>query len=68
MRTDTVIKNEGMNALIDTLGYVDAEKFIMLINKEPFDYTEWRNKHLDNSPDVRALSQQAMRLTKTKQS
>lgn len=39
MRTDTIVKQEGMDALISHLGYVDAERFIMLMNKEPFDYT-----------------------------
>ena len=40
MKTDTIIKQEGINALIAKLGYVDAERFIVLITKEPFDYTK----------------------------
>lgn len=39
MKTDAVIKQEGISALISKLGYVDAERFIVLINREPFDYT-----------------------------
>ena len=31
LRTDTVVKNDGMKALIDTLGKVDAKRFISLI-------------------------------------
>ncbi len=42
MRSETLIKTEGMKTLRDTLGLVDAEKFIMLIKREPFDYTEWQ--------------------------
>jgi len=42
MRTDTIIRNEGMKILRDTLGLVEAEKFIMLIQREPFDYTKWQ--------------------------
>ena len=46
MKTDTIIKQEGINALISKLGYVDAERFIVLITKEPFDYTKWREQSL----------------------
>lgn len=60
MRTDTVIKQEGMKALIENLGYVDAEKFIVLINQEPFDYTKWREQYLDTEMNVRELSKAAM--------
>ena len=60
MKADTIIKVEGMNALIAKLGYVDAERFIMLMNKEPFDYTKWRDENLDNKLSVRELSKQAM--------
>ena len=42
MKSDTVIRNEGMKALLDNLGMVEAERFIMLIQKDPFDYTKWQ--------------------------
>jgi len=42
MKTDTVIRNEGMNILIKNLGLIEAERFIMLIQKETFDYTIWQ--------------------------
>ncbi len=48
MKTDTIIKSEGMDALFDKLGLVDAERFISLILKENFDYTRWQNKLFDN--------------------
>ncbi|MCD7864635.1 MAG: hypothetical protein LUG54_01135 [Clostridiales bacterium] len=60
MKTDSVIKQEGMNILISNLGYVDAERFIVLINKEPFDYTKWREEHLDGTLNIRQLSHEAM--------
>ncbi len=60
MKADTIIKVEGMNALIAKLGYVDAERFIMLMNKEPFDYTKWRDENLDSKLSVRELSKLAM--------
>jgi hypothetical protein len=42
MRTDALIRDEGMKALREHLGLVEAEKFIVLIRSEPFDYTEWQ--------------------------
>ena len=43
MLTDTEIKRKGVRILIEKLGAVDAEKFISLINKEPFDYIQWQS-------------------------
>ncbi len=60
MRTDTVVKQEGINALISQLGYVDAERVIVLITKEPFDYTKWREQYLDEGLSIRQLSKKAM--------
>jgi len=36
--TDTEIKLQGMEALIAASGEIQAEKFISLIAREPFDY------------------------------
>lgn len=42
MRSNTVLKNEGMRILAEHLGLVEAERFIVLMRREPFDYTQWR--------------------------
>ena len=42
MITDTEIKIKGLEALIKTLGEVEAERFISLIMREPFDYMKWQ--------------------------
>ena len=42
MLTDTLLRNEGMRILSDNLGLVEAERFISLIIREPFDYTKWQ--------------------------
>lgn len=65
MKTDTIVKQEGMEALVSALGYVDAERFIVLITREPFDYTRWRENHLDNACSVRELSEKAMKYAET---
>ena len=45
MTTDTLLRERGMSVLIEKLGMVEAERFIMLMNREPFDYTKWQ-EHL----------------------
>jgi hypothetical protein len=42
MKTDTQIRSEGMMALIDKLGPAEATRFMTLIQREGFDYTNWR--------------------------
>ncbi|MDR1162140.1 MAG: hypothetical protein LBK45_07345 [Tannerellaceae bacterium] len=38
--------DRGMRCLSNELGILNAERFIALLLKEPFDYTEWRQKNL----------------------
>ena len=42
MRTDNVVCIEAMDVLVATLGAVDTERFICMIKRDTFDYTEWR--------------------------
>lgn len=42
MKSDTLVRIEGMDALVEKLDLVDAERFIALIRRDPFDYTRWR--------------------------
>ena len=63
MRTDAVIRQEGMDVLIEKLGKVDAERFITLIIREPFDYTKWL-ENLFEDLTVRELSEKAMECIK----
>jgi hypothetical protein len=44
MMTDTVLKCRGMDVLTKSLGLVDTERFISLMLREPFDYTEWQRE------------------------
>jgi hypothetical protein len=60
MLTDTEIKTKGFRILVKVLGDVDAEKFIRLISKEPFDYTHWQ-KDLWEDESVEKVSENAMK-------
>ena len=44
MRTDHLVRVEAMDALIASLGTVDAERFISMVKRDTFDYTEWQRK------------------------
>jgi len=48
MRTDTIIKKDGLEILKEKLGIVEMEKFVALINREKFDYTKWRENLFEN--------------------
>lgn len=65
MRTDTLIKRDGFKALFEKLDIVEAERFIALIKREDFDYTEWR-KDLWEDMTVEELSSKAMEYRATK--
>jgi hypothetical protein len=59
MRNDTLIKRDGFNALFEKLDLVEAERFIALVKRDNFDYTEWR-KDVWEELSVRELSEKAM--------
>jgi len=44
MSTDTEVRIRGLRALVEALGTVEAERFITLILREPFDYTQWQRQ------------------------
>ena len=59
MRTDTIIRQEGMTVLFEKLNPVEAERFIYLLLSEPFDYTEWQ-RDLFSGISLEELGQKAM--------
>lgn len=63
MLTETELKIKGLEALTSILGAVNAEKFISLILKEPFDYTKWQRK-LWRDKTIEVLSSNAMQFQK----
>lgn len=60
MITDTEIKIKGVQALTNVLGEVDAERFVALIQREPFDYTKWQRTLWENMT-VEEISKMAMK-------
>ncbi|MYB93754.1 hypothetical protein F4054_10550 [Candidatus Poribacteria bacterium] len=65
MITDEQLKVEGLKALTEALGDVQAEKFIALVMRSRFDYTKWQRK-LWVEKSVEEISDAAMKLRKSK--
>ncbi len=57
---DTILLNTGMKILVEHLGLVEAERFVYLMNKERFDYTEWHGV-LSEGKTVDEISAMAMK-------
>ena len=49
MKTEAEIRMKGMQALISALGLVEAERFLVAVSRDRFDYTEWRRTGLPES-------------------
>ena len=65
MITDTQIKAKGFRTLKSTLGIIEAERFISLIQREPFDYTKWQ-QDLFEDKSIEEISKAAMALREKK--
>ncbi|QPK62706.1 hypothetical protein IVG45_17970 [Methylomonas sp. LL1] len=63
MRTDSEVINSGFESIFSSLGMVDAERFIILIKRDKFDYAEWQ-KQLWVGESVETLSEMAQRAWK----
>lgn len=61
MITDIEIKINGVQALTKSLGNVAAERFIALIQREPFDYTKWQ-RTLWEDQSIEEISRNAMKI------
>ena len=65
MKTDTEIRTLGFRALVKAMGTLEAERFVTMLLREPFDYTEWRQTLWDGM-DVETISRAAMSARKSK--
>lgn len=62
---DAEIKILGFRVLSQHLGLVEAERFIALIQREKFDYTQWR-QNLFAELSGEEISRQAMKFHQQK--
>jgi hypothetical protein len=62
--TEAVLMKTGMKVLIEQLGNINAERFVSILLREPFDYTEWRKNNLCTVMTVEEISKEAMEIYK----
>ena len=43
--TDKELRQQAVRALTDSLGPVEALRFLASVSREPFDYQEWRREY-----------------------
>ena len=53
--TDSELKSKCFTILAEQVGSVEMERFIMLLNRDTFDYTEWRKNNLLQGESVDTL-------------
>lgn len=56
---DSELLSQGFMVLVKTFGDVNAERFIVLTNRAPRDYTKWREKHMYIGESVRETATRA---------
>jgi hypothetical protein len=54
---------QGMQALIGALGLIEAERFLIAVNLDKFNYTEWRRTGLPEM-SIEQIAAQANQLAK----
>jgi hypothetical protein len=59
--TESVLLKTGMQFLIEKFGHVEAERFVSLLLREPFDYTKWREENLFVDMTVEEINAEAER-------
>lgn len=65
MMTDTELRVKGVQILAQYLGDIEMERFIALIQREPFDYTHWRQA-IESDRTIENISAEAMKLRRKK--
>ena len=62
MSTEAEIRMQGMQALIGSLGLIETERFLIAVNQDKFNYTEWRRTGLPDM-DIEQIAAAANQLS-----
>jgi len=65
LKSETVLRLEAMNILVERLGLVDAERFIDFVKRDNFDYTEWQ-RNLWKGKTIDEINDMAIKFQKEK--
>jgi hypothetical protein len=66
--TEQELRRQAVQALSDSLGPVDALRFLSLVSREPFYYQEWRREYFSRYDDVGELLQEVRKHNSSKNS
>ena len=55
MIPDNQLRAECFNVLVDHFGYLDTERFVVMMSRSPEDYTTWHQRHFGNGESVLSL-------------
>ena len=59
--SDVELKSTCFNALTKLVGHVDMERFIVMMSREPRDYTRWRqNQFCESDETLEELGEKIM--------
>jgi len=61
--TDSELKSRCFTILAEQVGSVEMERFVMLLNRDSFDYTEWRKDNLFPNETVDSLCEKIKAFT-----
>ena len=62
---DKEIWQKGLNCLFENLGFIDAQKFIVMVNSRKTDYTEWRRENLFENMSEGEFLENAIKYSKS---
>ena len=63
---DNQLRAECLNVLVDHFGYLDTERFVVMMSRSPEDYTTWHQRHFDNGESVRELGEKIKKFAAAK--
>ncbi len=66
--TDSELKSRCLTILAEQVGSVEMERFVMLLNRDSFDYTEWRKDNLFPGETVDSLCDKIEQFQMSRQS
>ena len=65
--TDSELRTICFSALVDRVGYLGAERFVVMMNREPQDYTEGRkNQFEDDGETIEELGEKIRRYSESR--
>lgn len=66
MIPDNQLRAECFNVLVDHFGYLDTERFVVMMSRSPEDYTTWHQRHFGNGESVRELGEKIKKFAAAK--